>query len=133
MTKRGRVVRSPTIRPIRKSGSTPKLRFRLDYWLDLSSLRQAALRQIPRSAIHIVVFLGLHVLRAVLAAIFGMGWWFAGFGNWGVFTLSGLLLNFLSLLSLILWVVLMVKAFQGVRFKLPLAGDIAESLTGRHI
>jgi len=26
-----------------------------------------------------------------------------------------------------------VKAFQGVRFKLPLAGDIAESLTGRHI
>ena len=31
----------------------------------------------------IVVFLGLHILRAVLAAIFGMGWWFAGFGNWG--------------------------------------------------
>jgi uncharacterized membrane protein len=26
-----------------------------------------------------------------------------------------------------------VKAFQGVRFKLPLAGDIAEGLTGRHI
>ena len=52
MIKGGRVVRSPTIRPIRKSGSTPKLRFRLDYWLDLSSLRQASLRQIPRSAIH---------------------------------------------------------------------------------
>jgi uncharacterized membrane protein len=47
-----------------------------------------------------------------------------------VFTLGALLLNFLSLLSLVLWVVLMVKAFQGVRFKLPLAGDIAESLTG---
>ena len=81
----------------------------------------------------IVVFLGLHILRAVLAATFGMGWWFGGFGNWGVFTLGALLLNFLSLLSLVLWVVLMVKAFQGVRFKLPLAGDIAESLTGRHI
>ena len=80
----------------------------------------------------IVVFLGLHILRAVLAAIFGMGW-FGGFGGWGVFTLGALLLNFLSLLSLVLWVVLMVKAFQGVRFKLPLAGDIAESLTGRHI
>src|SRR3989475_2444799 len=52
MIKRGRVVRLPTIRPIRKSGSTPKLRFRLDYWLDFSSLRQASLRQIPRSAIH---------------------------------------------------------------------------------
>ena len=79
-----------------------------------------------------VVFLGLHILRAVLAAIFGMGW-FGGFGSWGVFTLGALLLNFLSLLTLILWVVLMVKAFQGVRFKLPLAGDIAESLAGRHI
>src|SRR2546425_745833 len=52
MIKGGRVVRSPAIRPIRKSGSTPKLRFRLDYWLDLPSLRQASLRQIPRSAIH---------------------------------------------------------------------------------
>jgi len=81
----------------------------------------------------IVVFLGLHILRAVLAAIFGMEWWFGGFGNWGVFTFGALLLNFLSLLSLVLWVVLLVKAFQGVRFKLPLAGDIAEGLTGRHI
>ena len=73
----------------------------------------------------IVVFLGLHILRAVFAAIFGMEWWFGGFGNWGVFTFGALLLNFLSLLSLVLWVVLLVKAFQGVRFKLPLAGDIA--------
>ena len=70
----------------------------------------------------IVVFLGLHILRAVLAATFGMAWSFGGLGNWGVY--------FLSLVSLVLWVVLMVKAVQGVRFKLPLAGDIAESLTG---
>jgi len=62
-----------------------------------------------------------------------MEWWFGGFGNWGVFTFGALLLDFLSLLSLVLWVVLLVKAFQGVRFKLPLAGDIAEGLTGRHI
>jgi uncharacterized membrane protein len=78
----------------------------------------------------IVVFLGLHILRAVLGAIFGMGWWFGGFGYWGTFTLGALLLSFLSLLSLILWIVLMVKAVQGVRFKLPWAGDIAESLAG---
>jgi len=79
----------------------------------------------------IVVFLGLHILRAVLAAMFGMGWRFGGFGNWGVFTVGALLLNFLNLLSLVLWIVLMVKAFQDVRFKLPLAGNIAESLAGR--
>ena len=78
----------------------------------------------------IVVFLGLHILRSVLGAMFGMGWWFGAFGNWGLFTLGGFLLNLLGLLSLILWIVLMVKAFQGVRFKVPLAGDIAESIAG---
>jgi uncharacterized membrane protein len=79
----------------------------------------------------IVVFLGLHILRAVLAAIFGIGWGFGGFGNWGVFTLGALLLDLVSLLSLVLWIALMIKAFQGVRFKLPFAGDIAENLSGR--
>jgi len=30
------------------------------------------------------------------------------------------------ILSVILWVILMIKAYQGERFKLPIAGDIAE-------
>jgi uncharacterized membrane protein len=79
----------------------------------------------------IAVFLGLHVLRGVLGQIFGMGWWFGGVGYWGAFTLGVLLVNLLSLLSLVLWIVLMVKAFQGVRFKLPVAGEIDERLAGR--
>jgi uncharacterized membrane protein len=81
----------------------------------------------------IVVFVGLHILQAVLGAIFGMDWWFGGFGRWGTFTVGALLSNFVSLLTLALWIILMVKAFQGVRFKLPLAGDIAESLAGRAV
>jgi uncharacterized membrane protein len=81
----------------------------------------------------IVVFLGLHILQAVLGAIFGMHWWSGGFGSWAAFTVGGLLLNLVSLLTLILWIVLMVKAFQGAHFKVPLAGDIAESLAGRAI
>ncbi len=32
----------------------------------------------------------------------------------------------LSLLSLVLWILLMIKAYQGEMFKLPIAGDIAE-------
>lgn len=76
----------------------------------------------------IVVFLGLHILRALLGTIFGVGWWFGGFGGWEVSALGAVLLNLVSLLTLVLWVVLMVKAFQGVRFKLPLAGEIAETL-----
>jgi len=31
-----------------------------------------------------------------------------------------------SLAGFVLWIVLMVKAFQGERFKLPIAGDLAE-------
>jgi uncharacterized membrane protein len=42
----------------------------------------------------------------------------------------GLILAILSwivwLLSVVLWIVLMVKAYQGQMYKLPVAGDIAE-------
>jgi uncharacterized membrane protein len=37
-----------------------------------------------------------------------------------------LISKLLWLVALILWVVLMIQAYQGVRFKLPIAGDIAE-------
>ncbi|MBL7157022.1 MAG: DUF4870 domain-containing protein [Candidatus Omnitrophica bacterium] len=32
----------------------------------------------------------------------------------------------LWILNLVLWIVLMMKAYQGERFKVPIAGDIAE-------
>ena len=79
----------------------------------------------------IVVFLGLQIVQAMLGPIFGIGWWFGGGGYWSTFTLGTLLLNLISFLTLVLWIVLMLKAFQGVRFKVPLAGDIAESVAGR--
>ena len=79
----------------------------------------------------IVVFVGLQIVQAVLGPIFGICWWFGGGGYWSTFTLGTLLLNLISFLTLVLWIVLMLKAFQGVRFKVPLAGDIAESLAGR--
>jgi uncharacterized membrane protein len=37
-----------------------------------------------------------------------------------------LLYPLIGLVGLILWIVLMVKAYQGEMFKLPIAGDIAE-------
>ena len=36
----------------------------------------------------------------------------------------------LGLLAFILWIVLMVKAYQGTKFKLPAAGDMAEKWVG---
>ncbi len=40
--------------------------------------------------------------------------------------LNLLLVPILALLQLVLWIVLMVKAYQGQLFKLPMIGDMAE-------
>lgn len=36
----------------------------------------------------------------------------------------------LSILALVLWILLMIKAYQGEKFKIPVAGDIAAKHTG---
>ena len=41
--------------------------------------------------------------------------------------LFGILYTITGILAFVLWIVLMVKAYQGERFKLPIAGDIAEN------
>jgi len=54
----------------------------------------------------------------------------------GILTIAGIILNLIPFIGwivpaagFILWVVLMVKAYQGTRYKLPWAGDLAENLT----
>jgi len=76
----------------------------------------------------LVTFGALHVVNLVL--VFGgvMGG-FAG-GMMGGFMLGGiswLVYGLISILILVLWIVCMVKAFQGQRFKVPIAGNIAEN------
>jgi len=44
--------------------------------------------------------------------------------------IGAFLAGILWLLGVILWIVLMVKAYQGTRFKLPAAGDLAEKWAG---
>ena len=52
----------------------------------------------------------------------------AGSVDDGKSTLIGRLLDgLLTLVGLVLWVVLMVQAYQGVKFKLPVVGDLAEA------
>lgn len=75
----------------------------------------------------LVTFGGLHIIRIVLGVFFGVGWWYYG-GSIGI---GALLLGALGLLTFVLWIVCMVKAYQGVRFKLPIAGNIAEGMAGR--
>jgi uncharacterized membrane protein len=40
--------------------------------------------------------------------------------------LFGILQAVTGILAFVLWIVLMIKAYQGERYKLPIAGDIAE-------
>jgi uncharacterized membrane protein len=42
-----------------------------------------------------------------------------------------MLLVLLSLLTFALWIICMLKAYQGDRFMVPMAGDIAANLAGR--
>jgi uncharacterized membrane protein len=71
-----------------------------------------------QAAQSIVVFGGLTVLRIALAFMGGL---FGGFFGWGLFAILGLV-------GLILWILLMVKAYQHETFRVPIAADIADSI-----
>ncbi|RME53954.1 DUF4870 domain-containing protein [Candidatus Woesearchaeota archaeon] len=58
-----------------------------------------------------ITFAGLFVLSFVL----------------GFIPLLGMLLSLLlTIFAIILWIICLIKAYQGERFKLPIAGDLAE-------
>jgi len=59
----------------------------------------------------IITFGGLTALYFVLTFIPIIGW---------------ILVPFVALAQLVLWILLMVKAYQGELFKLPMIGDLAE-------
>ena len=59
----------------------------------------------------IVTFGFLFVLQMVLPMIPFFGW---------------ILIPFVAVLNLVLWILLMIKSYQGQMFKLPVVGDVAE-------
>jgi uncharacterized membrane protein len=75
----------------------------------------------------IVVFGGLHIIEIVLSMFFGVGM-FTGYGGISMaWALSGIV----GLVVFVLWILLMVKAFQGERFRVPIAADLAEKIFGK--
>lgn len=58
-----------------------------------------------------ILFGGLFVANVILGFVPVLGW---------------IVSTLLSLAALILWIVLMIKAFQGEMYKLPYVGEIAE-------
>lgn len=71
-----------------------------------------------QAAQSIVLFGGLTALRIALAFMGGL---FGGFFGWG-------LSSILALVGVILWIMLMVKAYQHETFRVPIAADIADSI-----
>lgn len=74
----------------------------------------------------IVVFGGLTIIRVAL--IFMGGMMGGGVVGWGLLGMIGLLVG---LVGLVLWVLLMIKAYQHQTFKVPIAAPIAESIAGK--
>ncbi len=70
----------------------------------------------------ILTFLPLHILWFILGG--GMFW--GGIFFWGVWAFFVVIGWLVGLLMFILWIILMLKAYQGEMFKLPIVGDIAE-------
>ncbi len=72
------------------------------------------------------LFVRFHAMQSTIAFLgLGVAWLVAG-----VIPLLGPLLQFLLWLAgLVAWILLMVKAFQGEWYKLPVVGDLAEERT----
>jgi len=69
----------------------------------------------------ILVFLPLHIL----SFIFGGGLFWGSMFFWGAWFFIVVIGWLIWLLMFLLWIILMLKAYQGEMFKLPVVGDIA--------
>jgi uncharacterized membrane protein/ribosomal protein L40E len=78
----------------------------------------------------IVVFGGLHILSIVLGMFFGLSFLAGGLAGISI----GLgIYRLIELAALVLWVLLMIKAYQGERFRVPFAADLAERIFGKSV
>jgi uncharacterized membrane protein len=75
-----------------------------------------------------VVFGGLHIINIALGIFFGAGMLFRG--GYGAFGLGAMLYGLISVVAFVLWILLMVKAFQHEKFEVPVAAGIAKSFAG---
>ena len=76
----------------------------------------------------IVVFAGLHIINIILGVLFGAR---LMMGGGGAFGLGEALYSLISLVGFVLWILLMVKAYQGEKFQVPVVAGIAQSFAGK--
>jgi uncharacterized membrane protein len=71
----------------------------------------------------VVIFLGLHIVHGILGMFWGLRFLH---GGWNSVAPGFVLIHMVDLLTFVLWVVLMIKAYQGEWFKIPIAWEVAE-------
>jgi len=69
------------------------------------------------------ISLALVIFNIIVSSLYGIF-------SWSMFWLVATLSSLISLVALVLWIYLIMKAFQGEMFKLPIIGDIAEKQAG---
>jgi uncharacterized membrane protein len=52
-------------------------------------------------------------------------------GGFGTFGMGMALYSLINLVALVLWILLMVKAYQGEKFQVPVVAGIAQSFAGK--
>lgn len=73
-------------------------------------------------------FVRFHAMQSIITfGVLTIAMWFFGF----IPILNLIAYPVLGILSIILWLVLMLKAYQGLMYKLPVIGDIAEKQIGK--
>jgi uncharacterized membrane protein len=75
----------------------------------------------------IVIFGGLHILSIILGMVLGVGMFVphAGLAAGGM---AVGLWSILGIVEFVLWIVLMIMAFQGKKFRVPIAADLADQI-----
>ncbi|MDP9337609.1 MAG: DUF4870 domain-containing protein [Acidobacteriota bacterium] len=72
----------------------------------------------------IVVFGALTIIKIGFGIVMGIG----GFVGWGIWALVSMVLG---LVGLVLWILLMVKAYQHELFRVPIAAGVADGIAGK--
>lgn len=72
----------------------------------------------------ITIFGGLTLIHLLIIPAFGFGLVL----GWGIFALVSWLIN---ILGFVLWILCMVKAYQGERYRVPIAADLSEKIFGK--
>jgi uncharacterized membrane protein len=78
----------------------------------------------------VVVFGSIAILYIVLGMFVGASLFAGGLAGAGSFSIGFLLYPILGLVAFVLWILLMVKAYQGQKFRVPIAADLAEKIFG---